>query len=107
MDHALAVTSLILAVLVTLWVIALAVADGLLRVYRGLKAPTVVHCPNSAAPAALQLQAVGATGVHVRRCSRWPEHAGCAQACLEQVRPDSDSTMGRTGSSCGGLPCAA
>ena len=87
-------------VAVALWPGFLLTMDGCLKIYRRLKAPYVVTCPATEEPAALEL-AVSAPSVfsnscgprpHVRRCSRWPEHEQCAQACLGQLDSSVDAT---------------
>ena len=58
--------------------------------YRGRR---VIQCPENLRPAGVQVDAAhaGLTAVGVRpqlrlsTCSRWPERAGCGQACLSQI----------------------
>ena len=97
MEHALltVVTSIIVA---ALWLGLLLLIQGSLRIYRRLRTPQVVTCPATQSPAALDL-GVKSPGMssnhgpqqrHVRRCSRWPEHAQCDQACLQQVEATTE-----------------
>lgn len=52
-------------------------------------------CPALGAPAdvgldpwfAVRQHALGAYELRVLQCSQWPEHHGCAQACLAQIAP--------------------
>jgi len=92
MEHAVLILPIAVALLI-LWTAFLHAADVCLNIYRRLNAPRVVTCPATRKPAALDL-AVDfpialsnrrVAGHHVRRCSRWPQHAACDQRCLRQV----------------------
>src|SRR5262249_34362268 len=81
-----------MVIAVVLWSTSLIVAEGCVRLYRRLKAPTVVRCPRANAPAAVQVQPQARTAfslaphqLHVWRCSHWPAQAPCDQACLKQI----------------------
>ena len=60
------------------------------RRYRGVK---VVTCPETGAAARVELDAraaaitagLGTPRLAVARCTRWPEHEGCDQACLAEL----------------------
>jgi hypothetical protein len=53
----------------------------------------IVICPETQKPAAVEVDAAHAavsalwedSGVRLHRCSRWPERAGCDQACATQI----------------------
>ena len=51
------------------------------RLYRGVH---VITCPENLAPAAVNVALFDAD-LRLRTCSRWPEMAGCDQACLSQL----------------------
>lgn len=61
------------------------------RTYRGIR---VITCPENRQPAAVRVAAfdaakwaalAGEADLHLRSCSRWPEMAGCDEACLRQI----------------------
>lgn len=61
------------------------------RRYRGVR---VITCPENHEPAAVRVAAVDAAkaqfiaddaDIHLRSCSRWPEMAGCDEACLQEI----------------------
>ncbi len=55
------------------------------RKYRGRR---VITCPETNDGAAVSVDALHAAAsgqVRLSDCSRWPERAGCAQACLSQI----------------------
>ena len=59
--------------------------------YRGT---SVITCPETLQPAAVEvdaLHAAVANDLRLASCSRWPEKAGCDQACLQQIeaRPEA------------------
>jgi len=91
MEHML---SMIVAAIVAipLWLVLVVFTERCVRLYRRLRPPFVVTCPATQTPAALTLQSspstmessTGMTGQRVERCSRWPEHAPCDQACLQR-----------------------
>lgn len=52
-----------------------------LDAYWRMREPQVVECPSVALPAAVALVGVE-DARRVVRCSRWPLHRGCSQACV-------------------------
>lgn len=48
----------------------------------GWRKTRVITCPENDKPAAVTMKA---TSFALRTCSRWPEMAGCDQACLSQI----------------------
>jgi hypothetical protein len=53
------------------------------RLYHGTH---VITCPENHAPAAVSVATFSAAPeLHLRSCSRWPEMAGCDEACLAQI----------------------
>jgi hypothetical protein len=68
------------------------------RTYRGVH---VIQCPETRKPAAVRVDtghAAVATvvddtpDVRLASCSRWPERAGCDQACVPQIERDPEET---------------
>lgn len=51
------------------------------RLYHGTH---VITCPENLRPAAVRVNTRDAD-LHLRTCSRWPEMAGCDEACLSQI----------------------
>lgn len=69
--------------------------------YRGKR---IVTCPETNLPVSTEINAALAAGTWiaaqprfvVTACSRWPEHAGCAQACALQIEASPEETLVRT-----------
>jgi len=68
--------------------------SGFLKTWRLYHGVRVITCPENLRPAAVNVAAFdaakwaalsGETDVHLKSCSRWPEMAGCDQACLTQI----------------------
>jgi hypothetical protein len=62
----------------------------------------VITCPENHEPAAVRVAAfdaakdlatAGEASIHLRSCSRWPEMAGCDEACLHQVEADPQACL--------------
>lgn len=74
---------------------------GLFLRYRGKR---IVTCPETKLPVGVEINAAKAAGTWivsqprfvVTACSRWPERAGCDQACAPQVEASPDDTLVRT-----------
>ena len=74
---------------------------GLYVSYRGKR---IVTCPETNAPVGAEINAALAAGTWmvtqprfvVTACSRWPERAGCDQACAPQVEASPEETLVRT-----------
>ena len=74
---------------------------GLFLRYRGKR---IVTCPETKLPVGVEIHAAKAAGMWiashprfvVSACSRWPERAGCDQACAPQVEASPDDTLVRT-----------
>jgi len=68
--------------------------------YRGKR---IVTCPETHAPVGAKINAALAAGTWIvarprfviTACSRWPERAGCDQACAPQVEASPDETLVR------------
>src|SRR5579864_506912 len=64
------------------------------RAFRAFRGMRVLTCPENRQPAAVELKGwhagvgavIGNPALQVRKCSRWPERAGCDQACIREVR---------------------
>lgn len=73
-----------------LYVVAPVVADT----YRRLRGTKSVTCPDNHQPADIEIDAKQAainaalarSTLQVSRCSRWPEHHECGQACLAEFK---------------------
>ncbi len=74
--------------------------SGFLKTYRLYRGARVITCPENLQPASVGVAAFqaakwfaisGETDVHLRSCSRWPEMAGCDQACLSQIHQDPNA----------------
>lgn len=75
--------------------------SGFFRAYRAWRGVRVITCPENHEPAAVKVAAfdaaktfavAGATSPHLKTCSRWPEMAGCDEACLSQIEASPDAT---------------
>ena len=74
---------------------------GLFLRYQGKR---IVTCPETKLPVGLEISAAKAAGTWivsqprfvVTACSRWPERAGCDQACAPQVEASPNETLVRT-----------
>jgi len=74
-----------------------------LRLYVHYRGKRIVTCPETHAPAGATINAALAAGTWmvtqprfvVTSCSRWPERAGCDQACAPQVEASPDETLVR------------
>jgi hypothetical protein len=64
--------------------------------YRGVR---VITCPETNEGAAVSvdaLQAAVSGSLRLSSCSRWPERAGCDQACLTQIKASPDGCLLRS-----------
>jgi hypothetical protein len=93
------------AALIVLSVAAYLLASGFLRTYRLYRGVRVITCPENLQPAAVRVAAfdaakwfaiAGEKDVHLRDCSRWPEMAGCDEACLSQVEASPQGCLVHT-----------
>ena len=81
--------------LVVIGVAAWLLVSGFLKTWRLYRGVHVITCTENLQPAAVNVAAFdaakwfavsGETDLHLRTCSRWPEMAGCDQACLSQIQ---------------------
>jgi len=87
----------VIAVLVAM----VALFIGLALRYRGKR---IVTCPETHAPVVAKIDATLAAGTWIATqpqfvitsCSRWPERAGCDQACVPQIEASPDETLVRS-----------
>lgn len=87
-------TAWTLAGLIVIAIAAYLLASGFLKTYRIYRGVRVITCPENLQPAAVKVAALdaakwyalsGEKDVHLQNCSRWPEMAGCDEACLSQI----------------------
>lgn len=58
----------------------------LIDVYQDMRSPEVVTCPADGLDTAVRLQPAGDQRLpRITRCSRWPMHRACDQACVRQI----------------------
>ena len=84
---------------------------GLYVRYRGKR---IVICPETKAPVGAEINAALAAGTWmvtqprfvVTACSRWPERAGCDQACAPQVEASPDETLASSRSGTASVPAS-
>jgi hypothetical protein len=96
-----------------IWTIAAALVAALaglalwplIRTYRTYRGTRVITCPESRAPAAVEVDAAlaaasqASTGhptLRLRSCSRWPERRDCGQGCLAEVWVAPELCLART-----------
>lgn len=63
--------------------------------FRGTR---LITCPETQAPAAVEVDAAGAAltaNLRLRDCSRWPERRDCGQACLRQIEAAPEDCLVR------------
>jgi hypothetical protein len=71
------------------------------RAHLRFRGTRIVPCPECHEPATLELDlarvafsgAVTRPRLRVKRCSRWPDQAGCGQGCLAQVEAAPEDTL--------------
>jgi hypothetical protein len=88
--------------LATLMVVAASLfLRGAFRAWRSYRGVHVIQCPETRKPAAVRVDtghfALSAVmneppEVRLASCSRWPERAGCDQACVPQIESDPVDT---------------
>lgn len=75
-----------------------------LRTYRTFRGTRVVTCPETGAPAAVEVDAIHAAmgaglkepPLRLRECSQWPERRNCGQGCLTQIELAPADCLART-----------
>jgi hypothetical protein len=77
------------------WMLSLLVVAAVLgaaawfgRRYAALRGTRLVECPDTTAPAAVNIHAARAAlgrPFSLSECSRWPEHQACGRQCLAQI----------------------
>ncbi len=80
-------------VAIALLVAAYPVLEAAVDTYRKLRGKRLVTCPETKAPAAVELDArhagfdaaLGKSSLRVKECSRWPERKDCGQGCLREI----------------------
>jgi hypothetical protein len=93
----------ILAILLVVIIVAVSTAL-LVRQYVRWRGTRVVTCPETRLHAAVEVDALYATRkalrahptLRISECSRWPEHAGCGQECLQDLAAAPDNCLVRS-----------
>jgi hypothetical protein len=76
-----------------------------IRTYMHFRGARVVLCPETSAAAGVEMNALRAATPKLGRrspklvlqaCSRWPERAGCGQACIRQIEAAPEQCLLRT-----------
>jgi hypothetical protein len=76
----------------------------LARTYFAYRGTRVVTCPETNAPAAVDVDATfaamshasfGSPELRLAACSRWPERQGCGQECLAQIEAAPEACLAR------------
>ncbi|MFL6247878.1 MAG: hypothetical protein ACJ74H_17785 [Thermoanaerobaculia bacterium] len=83
--------------------VALGFAAAFIALYVRYRGKRIVTCPETHLPVATKVNAALAAGTWmvtqprfvVTACSRWPERAGCDQACAPQIEADPQATLVR------------
>lgn len=98
-------TDIVIASLIIASLAAVATAAFLLlRNYRSFRSTRLIICPETGDAAAVKLNAGVATETSIYQelpdfrlsdCSRWPERAGCDEACLTQIDSDPEGSRVR------------
>ena len=87
-------------VLPLVMVAAVAVAAALLgRRYFAIRGRRLVECPETKAPAAVNVNAARAAvagQLTLSECSRWPERQSCGRECLAQIERAPQDCLVRT-----------
>jgi hypothetical protein len=81
----------------------LAMVVAFIELYARYRGNRIVTCPETNAPAGAKINAALAAGTWLvtqprfvaTACSRWPERAGCDQACAPQVETSPEDTLVR------------
>lgn len=76
----------------------------LARNYWRFRDKRVITCPETRAPAAVELDArhaaatatLGESDLRLQSCSRWPERQDCGQQCLAQIEEAPEECLVRT-----------
>ena len=94
----------VVAALIVLWALYPALSV-LFRAYRKFRGTRVVTCPETKAPAAVEMDAThaalsvvlsGRADLRLSDCSRWPERHNCGQECLRQIEESPEDCLVRT-----------
>jgi hypothetical protein len=84
-------------------VLLVALTAVFIALYLKFRGKRIVTCPETHEPVSTEVNAALAAGTWlvtqprfvVTACSRWPERAGCDQACAPQIEADADGTRVR------------
>lgn len=98
-------TGWMLVALIVIAAAAFLLASGFLKTFRMYHGVRVITCPENLQPAAVSVAAFdaakwfavsGEKELHLRKCSRWPEMAGCDEGCVSQIKADPNSCLVHT-----------
>ena len=90
---------------IVIGIAAILLLNAFVKTYRLYHGVHLITCPENLQPAAVRIAAFDAakwfavsrqTDLHLRTCSRWPEMAGCAEACVPQVEDDPRACLVHT-----------
>ena len=84
-------------------VMLVALTAAFIALYVRFRGKRIVTCPETHEPVSTEVNAALAAGTWlvtqprfvVTACSRWPERAGCDQACAPQIEADAEGTRVR------------
>lgn len=94
-----------LILIIAATVVTAAVVVPLVRAYLTYRGTRVVTCPESGAPAAVEvntrlavasLASTGQPTLRLASCSRWPKRRDCGQECLAQIEAAPADCLART-----------
>ena len=76
--------------------------EPLVRLYRRYRGTRLVNCPETKAPAAVEVDAIHFAfsddyykKLRMKDCSRWPERESCGQECLQQIEAAPEECLVR------------
>lgn len=87
---------------ITIGIAAYLLLSGFLKTWRVYRGVRVITCPENHEPAAVRVAALdaakwfavaGETDIHLRSCSRWPEMAGCDEACRSEINDSPQACL--------------
>lgn len=97
-------TGMVIASLIAIAVTAIGIGVVYVRSYLEYRGKRVVTCPETKLPVGVEIEAGRAARgalidnpcYVISSCTRWPERAGCDQACAPEVEASPRETLART-----------